>query len=53
MYEFFMVLVLANCLMNSVAKVNERMWVGSFEIKTCWGKSTSLLTILYMVHRQR
>ena len=53
MYEFFRVLVLANGLMNSVAKGNEQMWVGGFEIKTCWGKSTSSLTILYMVHRQQ
>ena len=31
-YEFFMLLVLANGSMNSVAEVNEWRWVGGVEI---------------------
>ena len=52
-YELFILFVLANGCKKSDTEVDERRWVGGFETKTCWGKSTSSLTILYIVQRLR
>ena len=54
MYEFFMLLVLANGSMNSVTEVNERRWVGGFEIDML-GKVHQFINYFYTwcIHRSR